>query len=78
MEKIMDSGEIQMLAITFEIVNAWAEQWIAVHDGEKTMEQAFNDYNEYLVPVGQMLALALSLPGVEAQLADLLEKHTEA
>lgn len=74
MQNILNEQELRLLAINFEIVNAWAEVWVDVQDGKKTVQEAFDDYNAYLVPIGQMLAIALSLPGVEAQLAQLLEE----
>ena len=76
MEKVLDEQELRLLAINFEIVNAWAEVWIDVQDGKKTVEEAFDEYNAYLVPIGQMLAIAIALPGVEEQLLELIQENS--
>lgn len=73
--KILSDQEAKLLAVTFEILNEWAGQWIAVDDGEKTKEQAFEDFDAFLRPVGQTMAVALSLPGVEDQINEVKAQH---
>lgn len=74
-DKPMSDQEARMLAVTFEIINAWAEVWVDVHEGKKTVQEAFDEYNDFLVPIGQMIALSLSLPGVADQLTELKEQY---
>jgi hypothetical protein len=73
---VLQEQEARLLAVNFEIVNAWAEVWVEVQDGVKTVQEAFDEYNAYLVPIGQMLAIALSLPGVTEQVEELIKEYS--
>lgn len=59
--------EAKLFGVALNIVNNWAENFVNVVDGKITKEQAFDNYNEYLVPLGQILHFAMILPGVAEQ-----------
>lgn len=76
-ESVLTDQEAKLFALSFSIVNEWATEWVAVLDGTQTKEQAFDSFNEYLKPVGQVLAVAVSLPGVAEQVLRLQEESQE-
>lgn len=75
MENFLTDQEAKLMAVTLEILNEWAGQWIAVADGHKTRDEAFDDFDAFLRPVGSMFAVALSLPGVEDHLNAVKAEH---
>lgn len=75
MDNLLTDQEAKLMAVTLEILNEWAGQWIAVDEGRKTEKEAFDAFDEFLRPVGQMFAVALSLPGVEDHLNAVKAEH---
>lgn len=74
MENILTDQEAKLLAVSFEILSEWAKLWVEVSSGALTKEQAFDQFNEFLVPIGQVISLALALPGVSEQILKIQEK----
>lgn len=70
----LSDQEAKLLALSFAIVNEWATQFLNMDEGKQTKEEAYDKFNEYLVPIGELLAIVLNLPGVEAQILDMHEE----
>lgn len=70
--QILTEQEMKLFGVGLSIMGAWAEEYMKVKDGLQTYEEAFNNFNEYLTPVGQIFAIAMTLPGMAEQYEDMI------
>jgi hypothetical protein len=70
--KVLSDGEAKLFALTLDVVKTWADLWLSVYEGQRTREEAFEEFNTYLRPIGEVVALAMVLPGIGQQISEVL------
>lgn len=68
-------NELALLAMILNLLESWAQNYLAVEDGERLPEQAIKNFNEDALKLGVMIAtLTMEYPDLIEQIDEVLQE----